>query len=67
MNVTRTLRRSAVNLVRAWDTGKVTDRHEWCKTVWHLAHRSCHSKATGSFGLHPFPEELAEARRNVSR
>lgn len=51
--------RSAVNLVRAWGAGKDSDREEWAKTCWSLAHRSTHPSATGSFGLHGFPNELA--------
>lgn len=51
--------RNAVTLVRAWGAGKKEDRNEWAKTAWHLGHESSHPKATASFALHPFPEELA--------
>jgi hypothetical protein len=52
--------KSAVNLVRAWGQGKDQDREDWAKTCWHLAHKSSHPRATGSFGLHGFPNELAQ-------
>jgi hypothetical protein len=52
--------RSAVNLVRAWGQGKDGDREDWAATCWHLAHKSTHPRATGSFGLHGFPNELAQ-------
>jgi len=51
--------RSAVTLVRAWGAGKKDNRDDWAKTCWHLGHESWHPKATASFALHPFPEELA--------
>jgi len=52
--------RSAVNLVRAWGQGKDGDRTEWAKTCWALSHRSTHPRATGSFGLHALPNEIAQ-------
>jgi len=51
--------RNAVTLVRAWGAGKKESRDEWARTAWHLGHESSHPKATASFALHPFPEELA--------
>jgi len=51
---------NAVKLVRAWGAGKREDRLEYAKTCWHLGHKSSHPRATASFALHPFPEELAE-------
>jgi len=51
--------RNAVTLVRAWGAGKKENREDWAKTCWHLGHESFHPKATASFALHPFPEELA--------